>query len=435
VSQNIEKGGNLLKGAERTVRDGQKSKPKPLRELKTLRRRVAELEGDKLERKRTAEALRESEEKYLSLTDDVLDSSKVGIFILDNNCKIVWVNQALERYFGLRREKVIGKDKRQLIHKQIKDIFEDPETFVEKVLATYDNNTYIENFNCHVLADGKRENRWLEHWSQPIHSGLFAGGRIEHYTDITERKKAEEMLNTYREKMVRSEHLASLGTLSATLAHELTQPLTVIRLGIENALADLKTNSCTMTTIEQLNTGLRGVLDLASIAGQFRNFARISSERIVTEVDLKAVADRIVGLLEESAWRAKIVVQIEGLDQLPPVYSNRNDMEQIFFALVDNAIQAADGKKNRQLIINGAVKDKHIELRFSDNCGGITPGNLEKIFEPFFTTKPSGQGTGLGLCVVKRIVSRASGKVRVESKSGKGSTFFVTMSINGHGRS
>ena len=403
--------------------------------MKALRRRVAELEENKLERKRAAEALRESEQRYRSLMDDVLDSSKVGIFILNKNFKIAWVNQALERYFGLRREKVIGKDKRQLIHKQIKDIFEDPEGFVEKVFATYDNNTYIENFECHVLANGRREDRWLEHWSQPIHSGLFAGGRIEHYTDITERKKAEEMLNTYREKMVRSEHLASLGTLSATLAHELTQPLTVIRLGIENALADLKTNSCPRTTIEQLNAGLRGVSNLASIASQFRNFAKTSSKRIVREVNLKAVADRIVELLEESSWRAKVAVRIEGMDKLTPVYSNRNDMEQIFFALVDNAIQAADGKKNRQLIISGAVKNEHIELRFSDNCGGIPLGNLEKIFEPFFTTKPAGQGTGLGLCVVQRIVSRPGGKVRVESKAGKGSTFFVTLPINGCRRS
>jgi PAS domain S-box-containing protein len=100
----------------------------------------------------------------------------------------------LERYFGLRRDKIIGKDKRQLIRERIKDTFEDPESFAENVLATYDDNTYIENFECHVLPDGEREERWLEHWSQPIRSGLYAGGRIEHYTDITERKRAEEAL-------------------------------------------------------------------------------------------------------------------------------------------------------------------------------------------------------------------------------------------------
>jgi len=75
-----------------------------------------------------------------------------------------------------------------------KDIFEDPVYFTEKVFATYDNNTYIEHFVCHIVPDSEREDRWLEHWSQPILSGLYAGGRIEHYNDITERKKAEEKL-------------------------------------------------------------------------------------------------------------------------------------------------------------------------------------------------------------------------------------------------
>jgi PAS domain S-box-containing protein len=388
---------------------------------------------DITDRKRAEEALRESEERCRSLTDDVLNSSKVGIFILDNNFNIVWVNQALERYFGLRREEIIGKDKRQLIRRRIKDIFEDPESFVEKVFATYDNNTYIENFECHVLADGKRQDRWLEHWSRPIHSGLFAGGRIEHYTDITRRKKAEETLKTYREQMIRAEHLASLGMLSAAAAHELTQPLTVIRLSVENSLAELEKVSRPGTVIEDLKDVLAEVSHVTSIVDRFRNFTRESPEKVVGELDLKAIAERIVELLEESAWRAKVTVHIEGMDNLPPVHSNREDLEQLFFALVDNAIQAADGSKNRRLNISGAVEDECIELRFSDDCGGIAPENLEKIFEPFFTTKPVGQGTGLGLCVVQRIVSQAGGKVRVKSKAGKGSAFFITLPIGGGG--
>jgi signal transduction histidine kinase len=75
------------------------------------------------------------------------------------------------------------------------------------------------------------------------------------------------------------------------------------------------------------------------------------------------------------------------------------------------------------------VKDEHIELRFSDTCGGIPTESLDKIFEPFFTTKPRGHGTGLGLCIVRDAVARVGGRVRVESELGKGSTFFVTLPI------
>jgi PAS domain S-box-containing protein len=150
---------------------------------------------------RMREDLKESEERYRSLIDDVVDSSAVGIFILDADFKIVWINRALERYFGLRRETVIGQDKRQLIRELIKDIFEDPDSFAERIYAAYGNNTYIESFECHVLPDDAREERWLEHWSQPIRSGLYAGGRIEHYTDVTDRKRVEDALRESKEQM------------------------------------------------------------------------------------------------------------------------------------------------------------------------------------------------------------------------------------------
>jgi len=165
-----------------------------------LERKVKESEKEAFERKRLEKALRESEEQYRSLLDDVIDSSDVGLFILDADFKIVWVNKALERYFGLRKEEVVGKDKRQLILAQIKYKFADPEDFAGKVLATYDNNTYTENFECHVLPNGERKERHLEHWSRPIQSGLYAGGRVELYYDVTERKHAEKALRESQER-------------------------------------------------------------------------------------------------------------------------------------------------------------------------------------------------------------------------------------------
>jgi len=151
-------------------------------------------------RKVAEDALLESEGKYRSLIDDVLDTSDIGIFILDNEFKVVWINHSTERYFGLKRKEVIGKAKRQLIRDSIKNIFEDPETFKQKIFATYDDNTYIENFDCHVLPGEERKEYWLEHWSQPIRSGLYKGGRIEHYSDITKQKRAEEMLRVAGEQ-------------------------------------------------------------------------------------------------------------------------------------------------------------------------------------------------------------------------------------------
>jgi len=155
---------------------------------------------DITEHKYAEEALQKSEEKYRSLINDVLDSSATGIFILDSDFRVVWMNRALEDYFDLKRDDIIGKDKRQLIRERIKDTFENPDSFAHTVFTTYDDNTYIERFECHVLPDGTREERWLEHQSQPIQSGLYAGGRIEHYYNITARKQAEENLRKSEEK-------------------------------------------------------------------------------------------------------------------------------------------------------------------------------------------------------------------------------------------
>ena len=190
------------------MKDQDKTKEQLIKELAELRQRAAELEAADTERKRAEEALRESEGRYRTLIDDVIDTSAVGIFILDENFRVVWVNQALERFFGLRRDKTIGRDKRELIRERIKYIFEDAEAFAETVLATYDNNIYVESFECHVLSHGEREERWLEHWSRPIRSGLYAGGRVELYYDITGRKRVEEEI---RQRTAQLEALREVG--------------------------------------------------------------------------------------------------------------------------------------------------------------------------------------------------------------------------------
>ena len=129
-------------------------------------------------------------ETYESISS-VIDEADVGVFVLDSVFDVVWIDETIEEYFGLDRTAVVGRDKRTLIEESIGDRFADPATFTETVLATYDDNTYVEQFECRITAGDDREERWLEHRSTPIESGRYAGGRIELYYDITDRKESE----------------------------------------------------------------------------------------------------------------------------------------------------------------------------------------------------------------------------------------------------
>ena len=133
-----------------------------------------------------------------SLIDDVLDRAEVGVFVLDADFDVAWINDATERYFGLDRARVLGRDKRRLVEEHIADTVEDPTAFEEAVLATYEDNTYSERFDCHVTPGEDREERWLEHRSKPIASGAYAGGRVELYYDVSARRRSERARQNYR---------------------------------------------------------------------------------------------------------------------------------------------------------------------------------------------------------------------------------------------
>jgi PAS domain S-box-containing protein len=126
-----------------------------------------------------------------SLIEDVLDGAEVGVFVLDENLEVAWTNDVVEEYFGIDRERVRGRDKRTLVAERIAPIIDDGESFAETVLATYGDNTDTERFECLVTAGEGREARWLEHHSKPIESGVYAGGRVELYHDVTGRKSSE----------------------------------------------------------------------------------------------------------------------------------------------------------------------------------------------------------------------------------------------------
>lgn len=369
--------------------------------------------------------LRESEEVYRSLTNDVLDSSEVGMFILDRAFRVVWVNRALERFLGLRRDNIIGKDKRQLIRERIKSIFEEPEAFAEKVLATYDDNTYIEKFECHVLADKERKERWLEHWSQPIRSGLYSGGRIEHYTDVTERKRMEEQLRL-------AQKMEAIGRLAGGIAHDFNNLLTAINGYSALILERLDWDDPVRKDIEVINNaGERA----AALTRQLLAFSRkqVLEPEVIDLNSVVADMDKILRRVIGEDIDLVTVLQ----PKLAPVKVDPAQVEQIILNLAVNARDAMpDGGKVTIETSNveldeeyakhhvSATPGSYVMLAVSDAGVGMDAETQKRIFEPFFTTK-KGEGTGLGLSTVYGIVKQSGGNIWVYSEPGQGTTFKI----------
>jgi len=151
---------------------------------------------DVSERRRAEAAIRESEGRYRSLIDDVLDNSSVGVCIVGPDRKVAWVNRSFAAFFGLDAKRTAGADAPELATR-LASLVADPDGFRERLVAAYEENTRAEGFECHVLPGEGRWERWLEHRSQPIASGLYAGGRIDQYADITERKLAEQRIRQF----------------------------------------------------------------------------------------------------------------------------------------------------------------------------------------------------------------------------------------------
>jgi len=391
--------------------------------------------ADITEQKQLEEALRESEEKYRSLTDDVLDSSAVGIFILDSDFKVIWVNRALEDYFGLKRDEIIGKDKRQLIHERIKDIFENPDSFAHKVFTIYDDNTHIEHFECHVLPNCEREERWLEHRSQPIQSGIHTGGRIEHYYDITTRKKAEEEKQKLQSQLQRALKMEAIGTLAGGVAHDLNNVLGAQVSYPDLILMDLPEDSPLrkpILTIQQ--SGQKA----AAIVQDLLTLARRGV--VATEVvNLNQVINSYLSSpehekLKEFHLDAKIESDLE--TNLLNIMGSPVHLSKTIMNLVSNAAEAMPDGGNIFISAQSKYIDKlvrgyddikegdYVILTVSDTGIGISSEDIERIFEPFYTKKVMGRsGTGLGMAVVWGTVKDHKGYIDIQSTEGKGTTF------------
>lgn len=374
---------------------------------------------DITKRKDLERELKVSEERYRTL----VESAGEAIATVGNDGMFRFMNNTAAQRLGGHPVDFVGKTMWELFPSEVADR---QMSTIREVIRTGNGS------NTMSLSYVGGQMRWYNTTVQPLRDsdGRITGGLVI-ARDIHDFKQAQDELAAYSERMIRAEQLASLGTLSATLSHELTQPLTVIRLSIQNAIQDLENAASPQRVVEDLKDGLAEIGSVTAIAERFRSFARRASEKVVSEISIDETARRVMALLAESARRANVTVDLRQLDTLPAVSMHEKDLEQLIFALAQNAIQAATGGKHHHFSIVGRRDGDRIVLQFCDDCGGIQKEDLARVFEPFFTTKPAGEGTGLGLCIAQRVVSQAHGEISIESGAGRGTTFTVSLPAQG----
>jgi len=368
---------------------------------KTFNNMITRLDRDITERKKIQEALAESEakyrtlfERYSSLINDAIDSLESGILILDRDFKVVWINKAVEKFLGVDRDNLIGEDKRKAIQEKMKHVFEDPERFEKTLFTAYDNNTHVENFECHVLPTKYREERFLVHWSILIKTGAYAGGRIEHYYDITVLKQIEQQL-------LKSERLAAIGEVAAMVGHDLRNPLQAV-VGVlylakkklefmPSQLSEKKDVEMLLSTIEER------VEYMNKIVSDLQDYARPAKPEPVPTSLTQLINDVLSTVTVPE--NVKVFIEVEKDFQFPKLMVDPPLMRRVFTNLVTNALQAMpDGG---QLTIRAAKKEENALISVEDTGVGIPEENLPKLFEPLFTTKSRGQGFGLPLSRVR----------------------------------
>lgn len=346
----------------------------------------------------------EEMERIKEFNEEIIENLKVGVVVVDEEERIKSWNSTAENLFNIPRNLSIGKHLRDVI---------DPSVYTQ--LFTTPSKEYYP-FQSRIVVNINSERRIYE----VLRSSLLTRsneyiGTIFIFEDITERLTIENQL------MI-SEKLASLGLLTAGIAHEINTPLTGISSYVQ-LLIGSSTNRADKEIAEKIESQIERVTKLVR---SLLSFSRGEKGQIKKFV-LKNCINDILTLLDYRVKKQSINLNINIPENIE-VWGELDKLQQVFLNIISNAIDAmAEGGT---LKIEAERKEDNITIRISDTGAGIKKEHLNRIFEPFFTTKGYGRGTGLGLSISYQIIKEHNGDITVESEYGKGTTFTIILPAN-----
>ena len=344
-------------------------------------------------------------ERLKDFNENIVESINVGVLAVDLEDRVESWNSQMEVMYALPRWQALGRP--------ISEVF--PVPFVEEFYRMR-QHAGIHNLYKFGLGTKAGEIRTVNVAIAPLVTKKFnVIGRLIIMDDITERVELEAQLS-------QSDKLSSIGLLAAGVAHEVNTPLAVISSYAQMLSKQVQGDPKKSGLLEKIT---RQTFRASEIVNNLLNFSRTSGAEF-RDVDVNKVITDTLALLEHQFKTSRIKVQDELTPHLPLITGNPGRLQQVFLNLFLNAKDAmANGGTLRVNTCNG----DGVSVMVSDTGAGIAPEHIQKIYDPFFTTKSSREGqprgTGLGLSVTYGIIQEHAGKIRVESRPGEGTTFYL----------
>ncbi len=360
-------------------------------------------------------ALEETASHYKAILETTVDA----IITIDSQGIVQTFNSAAEKIFGYRAEEVIGNNVNMLMPEPYQS---EHDGYIGKYLKTGVPKIIGTGRQVNGLRkDGTEFPMDLAVSEVPLKDKRLFAGIIR---DLTEHILLEEQL-------VQSTKLAAVGRLISGIAHEVNNPVSIIKLHIASVMRDVNSQSLPEDLIETLRVIQRQNNKVGEIISGLQAFSRQGSFS-PDWVDVNQTVHTALRLVENTLQNQGIVYQAELEDSLPKVFLDPIRIEQVLLNLFNNAIEAMpDGGV---LTISTTLEtdqtdEDWVVIRIRDTGTGIEEDHLTQLFDPFFTTKEVGEGTGLGLSVSYGLIQEHGGRIKVSSQPGKGSEFQIYLPV------
>ncbi len=336
-----------------------------------------------------------------------VENTNEAFVTIDENHKVLFFNRAAEELFGFAREEVLGRDL---------DVIMSPGCSRDHRGAV---KRYVESrvprrigHESEIMVTRKGGEVFPASISfsvTEVKGGLFFTGIVR---DLTETRALQE-------QVLKSERLAALGQLVAEISHEIKNPLMMIG-GFARQLIRKNRDE---QDLNKLHVIAEEVERLENLLSDLRGYY-LPREMVKEPVDLKALLEEVLSLSAEDIEKTGIETHLDIEEKAATVVGDEKRLKQVFLNLIKNAMEAMD--EGGHLWVATKRVDGQVEIRLRDSGSGISEADRDRIFDPFFSTKA--HGTGLGLCVSKRIIEEhENSALSIESKEGEGTTFKIIL--------